>query len=583
MPRGVRVKNRAPAQIQITAEQILVEARERAEAAAPPAPRRHISDPAELSEHRMRVRKEYEDRLRRLNKSLGTWLRYAKWEEGQGEVSRARSVYERTLDVDSKDASVWLRYAEMEMRNKFINRARNVLDRAVGLLPRVESLWFKYCFMEEMLANAAGVRVLFERWMGWEPSEQAWLSYAAFEVRCGALDRARAVYERYIACHPSQAAYLKYARWEERGGQKALARRLYERALDELREGEKDEALYAAFAGFEEGCGEEARARAVFGLGLQRLPKERAGALHAAFLAFEKQHGSVAGIEDAITARRRAAYEELVAANPLNFDAWFDYVRLEEAAAAEGGAGGGGGGGGGGGAPAAPQLERTREVYERAIACVPPVAEKRYWRRYVYLWISYAVFEELVAGEGARARAVLREALKLVPHRTFTFAKLWLLAAHAEVRARDVPAARKLLGRALGLCPKPKLLLGYIELELALGEMERVRRLYEKWLALAPHSVAAWCAYAELEKGVGEVERARAIYELAVSQPELDRPEVAWKSFIGAWGAGGGRGAGPVARGSFPPFFFCASRSRPQPPHTALRPPHSHPPPPCRL
>ena len=54
MPKGVRVKNRAPAPIQITAEQILVESRERAEAAAPPAPRRHITDPEELAEHRAR-------------------------------------------------------------------------------------------------------------------------------------------------------------------------------------------------------------------------------------------------------------------------------------------------------------------------------------------------------------------------------------------------------------------------------------------------------------------------------------------------------------------------------------------------
>ena len=538
MPRGVRVKNRAPAAIQITAEQILVESRERAEAAAPPAPRRHITDPAELSEHRMRVRKEYEDRLRRLNKSLGTWLRYAKWEEGQGEITRARSIYERTIDVDFKDAGVWLRYAEMEMRSKFINRARNVLDRAVGLLPRVESLWFKYAFMEEMLGNVAGVRVLFERWMAWEPSEQAWLSFAAFEVRCSAMDRARAVYERYIACHPSQAAYLKYARWEDRGGQKALARRVFERALDELREGEKDEALYSAFGAFEEACGEEARARAVFQLGLQRLPKERAAALHAAFLAFEKQHGSVAGIEDAIITRRRAAYEELVAANPLNYDAWFDYVRLEESevVGARGSSGSSAAAAAAAAAPTAPQLARAREVYERAIAAVPPVAEKRFWRRYIYLWIGYAVFEEVTARDAPRARAVLHEALKRIPHKAFTFAKLWLMAAHAEVRGRDVGAARRLLGSALGMCPKPKLLTGYIELELALGEMERVRKLYEKWLTLAPSSVGAWIAFAELERGVGEGERARAIYDLAISQPELDRPEVAWKSFIGAWG-----------------------------------------------
>ena len=34
------------------------------------------------------------------------------------------------------------------------------------------------------------------------------------------------------------------------------------------------------------------------------------------------------------------------------------------------------------------------DVYERAIANVPPVLEKRFWRRYVYLWIYYALFEE---------------------------------------------------------------------------------------------------------------------------------------------------------------------------------------------
>ncbi len=39
------------------------------------------------------------------------------------------------------------------------------------------------------------------------------------------------------------------------------------------------------------------------------------------------------------------------------------------------------------------------QVYERAIALVPPAPEKRYWQRYVYLWIKYALFEELEAGK----------------------------------------------------------------------------------------------------------------------------------------------------------------------------------------
>jgi hypothetical protein len=37
---------------------------------------------------------------------------------------------------------------------------------------------------------------------------------------------------------------------------------------------------------------------------------------------------------------------------------------------------------------------RVREVYERAIANFPPGDEKRHWRRYIFLWLYYAVFEE---------------------------------------------------------------------------------------------------------------------------------------------------------------------------------------------
>jgi crooked neck len=77
---------------------------------------------------------------------------------------------------------------------------------------------------------------------------------------------------------------------------------------------------------------------------------------------------------------------------------------------------------------------RVREVYERAVACVPPVKEKRFWRRYVYLWINYALWMELEARDFPATRAVYRAALSVIPHETFTFAKLWLLAAHFEVR-----------------------------------------------------------------------------------------------------------------------------------------------------
>lgn len=52
--------------------------------------------------------------------------------------------------------------------------------------------------MEEMLGNVAGCRQAFERWMEWEPEEQAWHSYINFELRYKEVDKARTIYERYI-------------------------------------------------------------------------------------------------------------------------------------------------------------------------------------------------------------------------------------------------------------------------------------------------------------------------------------------------------------------------------------------------
>ena len=64
-----------------------------------------------------------------------------------------------------------------------------------------------------------------------------------------------------------------------------------------------------------------------------------------------------------------------------------------------------------------------------------------------------------------RARQIYQTAVKLVPHKQFTFAKLWLLYARFEVRQLDLPAARKTLGAAIGMCPKEALFKGYIQLE----------------------------------------------------------------------------------------------------------------------
>lgn len=343
------------------------------------------------------------------------------------------------------------------------------------------------------------------------PDQQGWLSYIKFELRYNEIERGRGIYERFMQCHPKVSAWIKYAKFEMKNGEVARARHVYERAVEKFADDDEAEMLFVAFAEFEERCKETERARCIYKFALDHIPKGRAEDLYRKFVAFEKQYGDREGIEDAIVGKRRFQYEDEVKKNPLNYDTWFDYIRLEESVG---------------------NKERVREVYERAIANVPPAEEKRYWQRYIYLWINYALYEELDAEDMERTRDVYRECLKLIPHQKFSFAKIWLLAAQFEIRQMSLTGARQILGNAIGRAPKDKIFKKYIEIELQLGNIDRCRKLYEKYLEWSPENCYAWSKYAELEISLGETDRARAIFELAIAQPALDMPELLWKAYI---------------------------------------------------
>ncbi|KAJ8008895.1 hypothetical protein DPEC_G00083180 [Dallia pectoralis] len=314
-----------------------------------------------------------------------------------------------------------------------------------------------------------------------------------------------------VIVHPDVKNWIKYARFEEKHGYIAHGRKVFERAVEFFGEEHVDENLFVAFARFEEKQKEFERVRVIYKYALDRIPKQQAQELFKFYTVFEKRFGDRRGIEDVIVSKRRFQYEEEVKANPHNYDAWFDYLRLVESDA---------------------DPDTAREVYERAIAHIPPILEKRHWRRYIYLWINYALYEELEVKDPERTRQVYQACLDLIPHKKFTFAKMWLLYAQFEIRQKNLQAARQGLGTAIGKCPKNKLFKGYIELELQLREFDRCRKLYGKYLEFAPENCTTWIKFSELETILGDTERARAIFELAIGQPRLDMPEVLWKSYI---------------------------------------------------
>lgn len=71
--RAPRIKNRAPAPLQITAEQLLREAQERQIAPKRKTPRLRIESYEELEDYRARKRTEFEDAVRRLRGNVCTF------------------------------------------------------------------------------------------------------------------------------------------------------------------------------------------------------------------------------------------------------------------------------------------------------------------------------------------------------------------------------------------------------------------------------------------------------------------------------------------------------------------------------
>jgi crooked neck len=496
-PEEAQGKNKTPAARQITAEQILREATD--------APIRQkgpssieFRDEADLNQYRMIKRKEFEDILRNHRYKIPVWIKYAKWEESQNEFRRVRSIYERALQVDYQNVSIWLKYIEMEISHKFINHARALYDRVTSLLPKVDQLWFKYAYMEERLENYAGARAIYEKWMSWKPADNAWLQYIKFEDRCGETARARALYERCIEQEQSELSFIRYCKFEERMKEFVKARAAYDTCIHLLDPEKLTEDIFLRYAQFELRRGDIEKAKKVYRLGLTKLADypERSKKLYDALIVFTKQTGSKSDIEELLIEKRRAHYERQLVEDSENLDVCFNYIRMEEEAG---------------------DVERVREVFERSIAKVPTKKDKKHWKRYIFIWLFYAQFEEAVAEDISRAREVYTTAVKVCELADVVFFKHFKNFAEFELRQLNVEGFRKCLLHALTVSRGSKKSISrfWIETELKLGNVNQARHVAAKCIELSGGSSQTWLAFIDLETALGEVNRAVALCDLA--------------------------------------------------------------------
>ncbi len=80
LPKATKVKNKTPADRQITAEQLLREAKEIQLEDDFKKPKTIINDPEELAEYRLKKRKEFEDLIRRVGRfNPAIWVKVRIW------------------------------------------------------------------------------------------------------------------------------------------------------------------------------------------------------------------------------------------------------------------------------------------------------------------------------------------------------------------------------------------------------------------------------------------------------------------------------------------------------------------------
>ena len=287
------VKNKAPAPIQITSEQLLREAWDQQKlqlthksTTSQKAPLR-FHDLSELHIHQAQTRKNYEDRLMRNRLHHSLWLQYARYETSQHNLQHARSVYERALEQDSKHFPFWIDYAEMEMNARMVNHARNIFERAVEVLPREMKIWLKFAYMEEVLGNVKEARRVFRRGIEWRLGKKFYKAYLGFEERHRKdaeggdkgvgkereemeeekFDGVEEALELWCRDWPDSRVYERLALWEQGRKRNDRARQVYEEGFRRLQPPSQVRAeYYREFARFEQQvCGEHERANAIIG------------------------------------------------------------------------------------------------------------------------------------------------------------------------------------------------------------------------------------------------------------------------------------------------------------------------------
>ncbi|PPS94001.1 HAT (Half-A-TPR) repeat containing protein [Cryptosporidium hominis] len=541
------IKNKSFAPIQITVEQILKESYSGSANSVGgnnSLSRLHESFDFrgidELEDYRIRKRKEFEDSIRRKRWKISLYLSYAKWESLQNNIKNSRSIFERGILINYENVRIWREYIKLEITNGNINNARNLFERVTHLLPRIDEFWIKYIQMELILKNYINVRHIYRKWIDWKPDPSIYIQYSKFEEECGEIKSARGVMKDLIISYPDESNFIEYIKFEQRHKNLFSAEQIINILSETLIDINGNRITDLFFSSISDIFVEEKKIEEAIKLcneGIKILTnehciknlKDKLFQL-SKMRIYEKPDENIEWIK-----HKLQNYRDKLLHNPQDFDILFDYIIFITQYL---------------------ELDSVLQEYENLVFN-HNISDVVSWEKYLHSYLLLIYFFEINQDVNspnihklynsfiqsiknnqiseiniAELETKQSESNITNDEKNNIFAKVFIYFSNHQLRIGDLNKARKILGIGLGRVPCTNLFDHYIDIEFKLGNFDRCRVLFTKYIEYDPVSTNSWIKYMQFEYNLCEIKRVISIAESAISMPELDSPEIIWQYYI---------------------------------------------------
>lgn len=430
------------------------------------------------------------------------WVASARLEEVTGKVQAARNLIMKGCEVNPLSEDLWLEAARLQPPDT----AKAVIAQAARHIPTSVRIWIKAADLEDEtkakrrvyrkalehipnsvrlwkaaveLENPEDARILLSRAVECcSTAVELWLALARLET----YENARKVLNKARENIPTdRQIWTTAAKLEEANGNHHMVEKIIERAITSLsangveinREHWFKEAVEAEKGGHVHCC--KAIVKTIIGNGVEPEDQKHT------WMEDAENCANQGAFECA-----RAVYAHALATFPSKKSIWLRAAYFEK-------------------------NHGTRESLElllqRAVAHCP---------KSEVLWLMGAKSKWL-AGDVPAARGILSLAFQANPNSE----EIWLAAVKLESENSEYERARRLLAKARGSAPTPRVMMKSAKLEWALNDLDAALKLLDEAAKAFPDFAKLWMMKGQIEEQRKEFSKALDTYHSGVSHPIL--------------------------------------------------------------